>query len=94
MPVYQSEALILRTYKLGEADRIVVFLTRDRGKKRGVAKNAARSRRRFGGAPEPVTVGRVGDLRRAPRDLVPLPYVAPRRAPLPAPQRGRARPRG
>ena len=35
MPVYQAEALILRTYKLGEADRIVVFLTRDRGKKRG-----------------------------------------------------------
>jgi DNA repair protein RecO (recombination protein O) len=36
MPVYTSEALILRTYKLGEVDRIVVFLTRDRGKKRGV----------------------------------------------------------
>ena len=40
MPVYTSEALILRTYKLGESDRIVVFLTRDRGKKRGVAKGA------------------------------------------------------
>ena len=44
MPVYTSEALILRTYKLGEADRIVVFLTRDRGKKRGVAKGARRPR--------------------------------------------------
>ena len=43
MPVYTSEALILRTYKLGEADRIVVFLTRDRGKKRGVAKGARRA---------------------------------------------------
>ena len=43
MPVYKSEALILRTYKLGEADRIVVFLTRDRGKKRGVAKGARRA---------------------------------------------------
>ena len=42
MPVYTSDALILRTYKLGEADRIVVFLTRDRGKKRGVAKGARR----------------------------------------------------
>ena len=38
MPLYTGDALILRTYKLGEADRIVVFLTRDRGKKRGVAK--------------------------------------------------------
>ena len=40
MPLYTAEALVLRTYKLGEADRIVVFLTRDRGKKRGVAHNA------------------------------------------------------
>jgi hypothetical protein len=29
MPLYTSDALILRTYKLGESDRIVVFLTRD-----------------------------------------------------------------
>ena len=42
MPLYKTEALILRTYKLGEADRIVVFLTRDRGKKRGVANGARR----------------------------------------------------
>ena len=55
MPVYTSEALILRTYKLGEADRIVVFLTRDRGKKRGVAKGARRPRSRFTGALEPMT---------------------------------------
>ena len=40
MPLYTTEGLILRTYALGESDRIVVFLTRDRGKKRGVAKNA------------------------------------------------------
>ena len=56
---YATEALILRTYKLGESDRIVVFLTRDRGKKRGVAKNARQSRRRFGGGLEPMTIGRV-----------------------------------
>src|SRR5260221_444854 len=49
MPIYTSDALILRTYKLGEADRIVVFLTRDRGKKRGVAKGARRAKSRFGG---------------------------------------------
>ena len=44
MPLHTTDALILRTYKLGESDRIVVFLTRDRGKKRGVAKNARQSR--------------------------------------------------
>ena len=49
MPVYTTEALVLRTYKLGEADRIVVFLTRDRGKKRGVAKGARRPKSRFTG---------------------------------------------
>ena len=59
MPLYTTDALILRTYKLGESDRIVVFLTRDRGKKRGVAKNARQSRRRFGGALEPLTCGRL-----------------------------------
>jgi DNA repair protein RecO (recombination protein O) len=32
MPLYTADALVLRTYKLGEADRIVVFLTADRGK--------------------------------------------------------------
>ena len=46
MPLFTTDALILRTFKLGESDRIVVFLTRDRGKKRGVAKNARQSRRR------------------------------------------------
>ena len=55
MPLYSADALVLRTYKLGEADRIVVFLTRDRGKKRGVAPSARRPRSRFTGALEPLT---------------------------------------
>ena len=84
MPVYTSDALILRTYKLGEADRIVVFLTRDRGKKRGVAKNARQSRRRFGGALEPLTYGRVGYFERERRELVSLNFVEPVRSPLSA----------
>ena len=82
MPLYTTDALILRTYKLGELDRIVVFLTRDRGKKRGVAKNARRSRRRFGGALEPMTYGRVGYREREHRELVFLEYVEPVRSPL------------
>ena len=84
MPEYATEALILRTYKLGESDRIVVFLTRDRGKKRGVAKNARQSRRRFGGGLEPMTYGRVAYVERERRDLVFVNYVEPVRSPLAA----------
>src|ERR671931_2459693 len=84
MPLHTTDALILRTYTLGESDRIVVFLTRDRGKKRGVAKNARQSRRRFGGALEPLTYGRVGYLERERRDLVRLDYVEPARSPMTA----------
>ncbi|HZR24376.1 MAG TPA: DNA repair protein RecO [Vicinamibacterales bacterium] len=84
MPQYTTDALILRTYKLGESDRIVAFLTRDRGKKRGVAKNARQSRKRFGGALEPLTYGRVAYVERERRDLVRLEYVEPVRSPLSA----------
>src|SRR5689334_16596442 len=80
--LHTTDALILRTYKLGESDRIVVFLTRDRGKKRGVAKNARRSRRRFGGALEPMTIGRVGYRERERRDLVFLDYIEAVRSPM------------
>src|SRR5216110_1620153 len=82
MPLHTTDALILRTYKLGESDRIVVFLTRDRGKKRGVAKNARQSRKRFGGGLEPMTYGRVGYVERERRDLVRLDYIEPIRSPL------------
>src|SRR5690349_1849392 len=84
MPLYTADALILRTYAFGESDRLVVFLTRDRGKKRGVAKNARQSRRRFGGALEPMTCGRVTYHERERRDLVLLHDVAPTRSPLTA----------
>jgi len=82
MPLFTTDALILRTYKLGETDRIVVFLTRDRGKKRGVAKNARKSFRRFGGGLEPMTSGRVAYVERERRELVLLNYVEPTRSPL------------
>jgi DNA repair protein RecO (recombination protein O) len=84
MPVYTSEALILRTYKLGEADRIVVFLTRDRGKKRGVAKGARRPRSRYTGALEPMTRAGVAYYEREQRDLVRLNYVEATRSPMSA----------
>jgi len=82
MPLHTAEALILRTYKLGEADRIVVFLTRDRGKRRGVARGARRSRSRFGGALEPLTRVGVTYFEREGRDLVTLDYAEAERSPL------------
>jgi DNA repair protein RecO len=82
VPLHTGDALILRTYALGEADRIVVFLTRDRGKKRGVAKNARRSRRRFGGALEPLTETRVAYFESPRRELVGLNYAEAVRSPL------------
>ncbi len=84
MPLHTSDALILRTFALGESDRLVVFLTRDRGKKRGVAKNARQSRRRFGGALEPLTCGRVTYRERERRDLVFVQDIAPTLSPLTA----------
>lgn len=80
--LYTADALILRTYKLGEADRIVVFLTRDRGKKRGVAKGARRSRSRFAGALEPLTEVRVAYFEKERRELVGLNYAETVRSPL------------
>jgi DNA repair protein RecO (recombination protein O) len=51
----QSEAIVLRTYPLREADLLVTLFTRAEGKIRGVARAAQRSKRRFGGALEPLT---------------------------------------
>jgi DNA repair protein RecO (recombination protein O) len=82
VPLYTAEALVLRTYKLGDADRIVVFLTRDRGKKRGVAKGARRQRSRFAGALEPLTDVRVAYFERERRELVGMNYAETVRSPL------------
>ena len=85
MPLYSTDALVLRTYKLGEADRIVVFLTRDRGKKRGVAQSARRPRSRFMGALEPLTEVRVAYFEKEQRELVNLNYAESVRSPLATP---------
>ena len=84
MRTYSAESLVLRTYRYGEADRIVVFLTEDRGKKRGAAPNATASRRRFGAALEPLTQGRVAYVEREHRDLVRLDRIELKRSPLSA----------
>ena len=82
MPLYKADALILRTYKLGEADRIAVFLTSDRGKRRGVAKGARRPRSRFTGGLEPFTLVRLAYIEREHRELVRLSYTEPVMSPL------------
>ncbi len=55
MSLYHDQGVVLRTYKLGEADRIVVFLTRGRGKVRAVAKGVRKTKSRFGGRLEPTS---------------------------------------
>jgi len=90
VPLHTADALVLRTYKLGEADRIVVFLTRDRGKKRGVAKGARRQRSRFAGALEPLTEVRVAYFESERRELVGLNYAETVRSPLSMTASGRS----
>jgi DNA repair protein RecO (recombination protein O) len=82
VPLHSGDALVLRTYKLSEADRIVVFLTRDRGKKRGVAKGARRPRSRFTGALEPLTEVKVAYFEKESRELVGINYAEIVRSPL------------
>jgi len=55
MALRESEAIVLRTYPMREADLLVTLFTRLEGKIRGVARSAKKSKRRFGGALEPMT---------------------------------------
>ncbi len=56
VPVYRDEAVVLRTHKLGEADRIVTLLSRQHGKIRAVAKGVRRTSSKFGSRLEPFMV--------------------------------------
>jgi DNA repair protein RecO (recombination protein O) len=53
--LYRDEAVVLRTQKLGEADRIVTFLTRSTGRVRAVGKGVRRTSSKFGSRLEPFT---------------------------------------
>jgi len=55
VPLYRAEAVVLRTHKLGEADRIITLLTRDHGRVRAVAKGVRRTTSRWGSRLEPFT---------------------------------------
>jgi DNA repair protein RecO (recombination protein O) len=53
MNLYREQGVVLRTWKLGEADRIVVLMTQGQGKVRAVAKGVRKTKSRFGGRLEP-----------------------------------------
>ena len=55
MPLHDDQAFVLRTYKLAEADKICVLMTRRSGKIRGIAYGAQKMRSRFGSSLEPLT---------------------------------------
>jgi DNA repair protein RecO (recombination protein O) len=56
VPNYRDEAVVLRTHKLGEVDRILTLLTRQHGQIRAVAKGIRKTTSRFGGRLEPFTI--------------------------------------
>jgi DNA repair protein RecO (recombination protein O) len=72
MPARVSEAVVLRTYPLKEADLIVSFFTRDQGKLRGVAKRARRTKNNFGSGLERLSHVRLAYFQRETRELVNL----------------------
>ena len=69
---HASVAIVLRTWPFQEADLIISLLTREQGRVKGVARHAMRSRRRFGGALEPMTVVLARYTERPKQDLVRL----------------------
>lgn len=72
MGLVETEAVVLRTYKLAEADKIVVCLTKDAGVVRGVARGARRLKSRYGASLEPFTLISLGYFAKEGRELVSL----------------------
>jgi len=85
MSVLTSEAVVLRTWPLHEADLIVSLFTRDYGRMKGVAKSALKSRKRFGGALEPMTLARAWFAEKPRQELVRLDQLEILRSPLATP---------
>lgn len=72
MPLRETEAIVLRTYRLGEADKIVSLFTRQLGRLRAVASGAQRTKSRYGATLEPLSHVRVWVFERENRDLLRL----------------------
>ena len=82
MAVLTSEAVVLRTWPVREADLLVSFFTRDYGRMTGMAKSALKSRKRFGGALEPMTVARAWFVEKPKQEVVRLDQLEIIRSPL------------
>jgi len=72
MPLRETEAIVLRTYRLGEADKIASLFTRQLGRLRAVARGALRPKSRYGGTLEPLSYVRAEIFERENRDLLHL----------------------
>ncbi len=70
MAILETEAVILRNVKLGEADKIVVALTKQEGLVRGVARGARKLKSKYGASLEPFTVVRLTFYEKETRELV------------------------
>jgi DNA repair protein RecO (recombination protein O) len=70
MPARETEAIILKTFPLGEADRLVSFLGRSSGRMRGVAAGARRIKNRYGSTLEILSHVQLWFIERETRDLV------------------------
>lgn len=70
MSLIETESLILKSYSLAEADKIIVCLTQTQGLVRGVAKGAKRLKSRFGGSLEPFTIVDLTYFQKEERELV------------------------
>ena len=75
MPLFETESLVLKSYNLAEADRIVVFFTRDHGVVRGVAKGARRLKSRFGSSLELFSRVQLEFFQKEERELVSIQQV-------------------
>ncbi len=70
MPLRESEAIVLRSFPMGEADRLVSFFSRSSGRLRGVARGARRTKSHFGSTLEMLAYIRIWFYERETRDLV------------------------
>src|SRR5436309_2830449 len=70
MPARETEAIILRTFPLGEADRLVSFLGRATGRVRGVASGARRVKNRYGSTLEILSHVQIWYVEKETRELV------------------------
>ncbi|HEX6124087.1 MAG TPA: DNA repair protein RecO [Pyrinomonadaceae bacterium] len=70
MPLYETESLVLKSYNLAEADRIVLLFTREYGLVRAVAKGAKRLKSRFGSTLEPFSTVHLTYFQKEDRELV------------------------